>query len=220
MRILGVSGSLRKESFNTRLLAAVRRLAPEGMTIDVFDGLGDLPLYNADLDSREGGPAAVDRWRTAVREADGLLIVTPEYNSSIPGVLKNAVDWASRPIMNAALHGKCVVTMVATSGRGLGRNVLTDLGRVLHDCHAHVVSGPWVVLTEAQDKLVDTEDEQGRFVATVSDPSAVRIATVQLNALAAAVDAGAGEHAVAPLRAYFADSRARNGRRGHARQAR
>ncbi|MER6664392.1 NAD(P)H-dependent oxidoreductase [Amycolatopsis japonica] len=211
MRILGISGSLRKESFNTRLLAAVRQLAPAGMTIDVFDGLGDLPLYNGDLDSREGGPASVERWREAVREADGLLVVTPEYNSSIPGVLKNAVDWVSRPMMGAALHGKCVVTMVATPGRGLGRNVLTDLGRVLHDCHAHVVSGPWVVLTEAEGKLVDGEDEQGQFVPTLSDPVAVRIATVQLNALAAAVDAGVGEHAVAPLRAYFAAGRARNG---------
>ncbi|RSM75268.1 hypothetical protein DL991_28100 [Amycolatopsis sp. WAC 01375] len=210
MRILGISGSLRKESFNTRLLAAVRQLAPEGMTIDVFDGLGDLPLYNGDLDSREGGPAPVERWREAVREADGLLVVTPEYNSSIPGVLKNAVDWVSRPMVGAALHGKCVVTMVATPGRGLGRNVLTDLGRVLHDCHAHVVSGPWVVLTEAEGKLADVEDEQGQFVPTLSDPVSVRIATVQLNALAAAVEAGAGEHAVAPLRAYFAAGRARN----------
>lgn len=209
MRILGISGSLRKESFNTRLLAAVRQLAPEGMTIDVFDGLGDLPLYNGDLDSREGGPVPVERWREAVREADGLLVVTPEYNSSIPGVLKNAVDWVSRPMVNAALHGKCVATMVATPGRGLGRNVLTDLGRVMHDCHAHVVSGPWVVLTEAEGKLVDVEDEQGQSVPAISDPVAVCIATVQLNALAAVVDAGAGEHAVAPLRAYFAVGRAR-----------
>ncbi|GAA4018043.1 hypothetical protein GCM10022384_70370 [Streptomyces marokkonensis] len=211
MRILGVSGSLRKESFNTQLLTAVRLLAPAGMEIELFDGIGDLPLYNQDLDTREGSPAPVTRWRDAVREADGLIIVTPEYNSSIPGVVKNAVDWASRPLMNAALHGKSVVTMVATPGRGLGRNALTDLGRVLHDCHAQVISGPWVVLTEAEDKLVDVEDEQGRLVPTLCDPIAVRLATVQLNALAAAVDAGAGEHAVAPLRSYFAVGRARNG---------
>ncbi|MCR6488744.1 NAD(P)H-dependent oxidoreductase [Amycolatopsis sp. OK19-0408] len=206
VRILGVSGSLRKESLNSRLLAAVRPLAPEGMTIEVFDGLGDLPLYNGDLDTREGGPAPVQRWREAVRAADGLLIVTPEYNSSIPGVLKNAVDWVSRPMVNAALHGKSVVTMVATPGRGLGRNVLTDLGRVLHDCHAHVVSGPWVVLTEADGKLVDAEDEQG-FVPAITDPMTVRIASFQLTALAAAVEAGAGEHAVAPLRAFMAAGR-------------
>ncbi|MFI1197816.1 NAD(P)H-dependent oxidoreductase [Micromonospora sp. NPDC020750] len=212
MRILGVSGSLRQESFNTRLLAAVRPLAPAGMEIDLFDGLGELPLYNQDLDTRQGSPAPVTRWRNAIREADGLIIVTPEYNSSIPGVVKNAIDWASRPLMNAALHGKSVLTMVATPGRGLGRNALTDLGRVLHDCHAHVISGPWVVLTEAEGKLVDVKDEEhGRLVPTLADPVAVRIATVQLNALAAAVDAGAGEHGVAPLRAYFAAGRAQNG---------
>jgi chromate reductase len=211
LRILGVSGSLRQESFNTRLLAALPPLAPAGMKIDVFDGLGELPLYNQDLDTRQGGPAPVARWRDAIREADGLVVVTPEYNSSIPGVLKNAVDWASRPIMNAALHGKSVVTMVATPGRGLGRNALTDLGRVLHDCHAHVVSGPWVVLTEAESRLVDVpEDGHGECVPTIADPAAARIATVQLNALAAAVEAGAGEHGVAPLRAYFAAGRARN----------
>ncbi|MFF5085064.1 NADPH-dependent FMN reductase [Actinoplanes sp. NPDC000266] len=204
MRILGVCGSLRKGSFNARLLAAVRPLAPDGMTIDVFDRLGDLPLYNEDLDSRDGGPAEAEVWRDAVRQADGLLIVTPEYNSSIPGVLKNAVDWASRPVRDAALHGKSVVTMVATTGGGLGRNVLADLGRVLHDCHAHVISGPWVVLTEAQNKLADVEDEQGQFVPTISDPLTQRIAKVQLESLATAVESGAGDHAVAPLRAFFA----------------
>lgn len=208
MRILGVSGSLRKESFNSRLLAAIQPLAPAGMEIDVFDGLGDLPLYNQDLDSREGGPAPVSRWRDAIRQADGLIFVSPEYNGSIPGVVKNAVDWASRPIRNAPLHGKSVVTMVATPGRGLGRNALTDLGRVLHDCHAHVISGPWVVLTEADGKLVDVEDqEHGRLVPTIADPLALRIATVQLKALAAAVQAGAGEHATAPLQSFYTSGR-------------
>jgi chromate reductase len=204
LRILGVSGSLRKESFNTWLLAALQPLAPEGMQIDVFDGIGDLPLYNQDLDVRGGAPEPVSRWRTAVSEADGLLIVSPEYNGSIPGVVKNAIDWASRPVARAALLGKSVVTMVATPGRGLGRNCLTDLGRVLHDCHAHVVSGPWVVLTEAADKLGDVDDGNGQLVPTILDPIARGIATAQLSTLAAAVTAGAGEHAAAPLRAYFA----------------
>lgn len=204
LRILGVSGSLRKESFNTRLLAALQPLAPEGMQIDAFDGLGDLPLYNQDLDLRSGGPDPVNRWRSAISEADGLIIVSPEYNGSIPGVVKNAIDWASRPMANAALHGKCVLTMVATPGRGLGRNALTDLGRVLHDTHAHVISGPWVVLSEAGDKLADVEDEEtGQLVPTITDPFAKGIAGVQLNALAAAIKADAGEHAVAPLRAFF-----------------
>jgi chromate reductase len=205
LRILGISGSLRKESFNSRLLVALRPLAPEGMHIDVFEGLGDLPLYNQDLDVRDGVPEPVRRLRTAISEADGLLFVSPEYNGSIPGVVKNAIDWASRPMANSALTGKCVATMTATPGRGLGRNGLTDLGRVLHDCHAYVISGPWVVLTEAGDKLGDVEDTQsGTSVPTITDPVSRAIATAQLGALAEAIKGGAGDHAAAPLRAYFA----------------
>ncbi len=211
LRILGVSGSLRKESLNSRLLVALRPLAPEGMQIDVFDGLGDLPLYNQDLDVRDGVPEPVRRWRGAISDADGLLLVSPEYNGSIPGVVKNAIDWASRPIVNSALSGTCVVTMTATPGRGLGRMGLTDLSRVLHDCHAHVISGPWVVLTEAGEKLSDVEDpESGAFVPTISDPVTRALATAQLNALAEAIKGGAGEHAAAPLRAYFAAVRPQN----------
>jgi chromate reductase len=205
LRILGVSGSLRKESFNSRLLAALPALAPENMEIDIFDGLGDLPLYNQDLDVREGVPEPVRRWRTAITEADGLLLVSPEYNGSIPGVVKNAIDWASRPVVNAALAGTCVVTMVATPGQNLGRGCLNDLGRVLHDIHAHVVAGPWVVLNAAGDRLGETEDTRtGRIVPTITDPVSRAIAKAQLGALAEAVAAGAGEHAAAPLRAYFA----------------
>jgi chromate reductase len=208
LRILGVSGSLRKESLNGRLLAALRTVAPEDMEIDVFDGLGDLPLYNQDLDVRDGAPEPVRRWRTAIDEADGMIIVSPEYNGSIPGVVKNAIDWASRPVVKAALLGKCVVTMTATPGRGLGRNGLTDLGRVLHDCHAHVIGGPSVVLTEAGEKLSDVEDEEsGTTVSTILDPVTRAIATAQLGTLADAIKGGAGEHAAAPLRAYFAASR-------------
>jgi chromate reductase len=205
LRILGISGSLRKESFNSRLLVALRPLAPEGMHIDVFEGLGDLPLYNQDLDVRDGVPEPVRHLRTAISEADGLLLVSPEYNGSIPGVVKNAIDWASRPIANSSLTGKSVVTMTATPGRGLGRTGLADLGRVLHDCHAHVISGPLMVLTEAGDRLADVEDaESGTSVPTITDPVSRAIATAQLGALADAIQGGAGDHAAAPLRAYFA----------------
>ncbi|MGW1159811.1 NADPH-dependent FMN reductase [Streptomyces sp. NPDC002519] len=205
LRILGISGSLRKDSLNRRLLDALRPLTPEGMQIDVFERLGDLPLYNQDLDVRDGVPEPVDFLRRAISEADGLLLVSPEYNGSIPGVVKNAIDWASRPVIDSALSGKCVVTMTATPGRGLGRTGLADLGRVLHDCHAHVISGPLVVLTEAADQLGDIEDEQSATAtSTLLDPVGRAIATAQLGALAEAIKGGAGEHAAAPLRSYFA----------------
>jgi chromate reductase len=95
LKILGISGSLRAGSHNTALLRAARKLAPPGMTVDVYGGLRDLPPYDMDLDSPDRRPAVVQDLRDRVTEADGLLIVTPEFNYSVPGVLKNAIDWVS-----------------------------------------------------------------------------------------------------------------------------
>lgn len=198
MRILAISGSLRQDSFNTRLLRALPPVAPEGMEIELFDGLGEVPLYNQDLDV-EDPPEPVRRLRTAISEADGLIIASPEYNGSIPGVLKNAIDWASRPMAKSALLAKCVVTMVATPGRALGRNALSDLGRVLHDCHAFVISGPWVHLSEAPAKMEDTEAEDGGTTTVLTDPMTRRLVDIQLTSLQQAVKDEAGRHAVVPL---------------------
>jgi len=199
LRILAISGSLRQESYNTRLLRALPALAPEGMHIEFFDGLSAVPPYNQDIDV-DGGPDPVRYLRKAIKEADGLIFATPEYNGSVPGVLKNAIDWASRPVSRAALLGKCAVTMVATPGRGLGRNALVDLGRILHDCHAFVVSGPWVVISEAQGKIEDANaNGTGESAPALTDPFIRRVAGIQLGALADAVNQDAGRHAVVPL---------------------
>ncbi|MGV9938625.1 NADPH-dependent FMN reductase [Streptomyces sp. NPDC003401] len=198
LRILAISGSLRQDSFNTRLLRALPPLAPEGMEIELFDGLGEVPPYDQDLDVADC-PRPVHRLRTAIAEADGLVIASPEYNGSIPGVLKNAIDWASRPMATSALLGKCVVTMVATPGAGLGRNALSDLGRVLHNCHAFVISGPWVHLSEAPAKMEDVEAEDGGVTTVLTDPRTRRLVDVQLTALRQAVKEEAGRHAVTPL---------------------
>jgi len=96
LKVLGISGSLRKESFNTRLLGLACDLAPAGMTIDMHKPLVDIPVYNGDDEDRDGIPPSAVEFREAIRNADGILIVTPEYNFSIPGGLKNAIDWASR----------------------------------------------------------------------------------------------------------------------------
>ena len=112
IRILGISGSLRRGSHNTSLLRAAARSLPPGVELERFDGLADLPHYNEDLD-HEPVPAAVARLRAAIAAADGLLIATPEYNGSIPGVLKNAVDWASRPFPDNAVKGKPVAVIGA-----------------------------------------------------------------------------------------------------------
>lgn len=95
IRVLGISGSLRVASYNTAALGAVQELAPDGMTIETFD-LAAIPLYNDDVRAA-GLPPSVEELRGAIAGADALLFATPEYNYSIPGVLKNAIDWASRP---------------------------------------------------------------------------------------------------------------------------
>jgi chromate reductase len=115
VRILGLSGSLRRGSHNTALLQAAVGLLPPGVELEVYEGLRDLPLYDPDQDV-EPANLAVKRLRDAIAAADGVLIATPEYNGSIPGVLKNALDWASRPFPANALQGKPVAVIGASTG--------------------------------------------------------------------------------------------------------
>ncbi|MEQ1573677.1 MAG: NADPH-dependent FMN reductase [Vicinamibacterales bacterium] len=113
MTFLGISGSLRRDSFNTRLLRAAQELAPDGVTINILD-ISDVPLYNEDI-RVSGYPPAVIAMREAIRAADALLIATPEYNYSVPGVLKNAIDWGSRP-PDQPFAGKPLGIMGASGG--------------------------------------------------------------------------------------------------------
>jgi chromate reductase len=115
IRILGLSGSLRSGSHNTALLRAAALSLPSGAELEVYDGLRDLPPYDADLDV-EPQHEEVARLRAAIADADGVLIATPEFNGSIPGVLKNALDWASRPFPDSALRGKPVAVVGASTG--------------------------------------------------------------------------------------------------------
>jgi chromate reductase len=116
MRVLGISGSLRRDSHNTRLLRAAGELVREhGAEFEVFDGLKAIPPYDED-DAAGSGPAAVARLRRAIAGADAVLFATPEYNASIPGVLKNAVDWASRPLATNPLRNKPVAVIGASTG--------------------------------------------------------------------------------------------------------
>ncbi len=114
MKILGLSGSLRRDSHNTRLLRGAGTLLPEGVELDVFDGLGAIPPFNEDEESSP--PAEVLAFKEAIAAADGLLIATPEYNSSIPGVLKNAIDWASRPRAGSPIASKPAAVIGASTG--------------------------------------------------------------------------------------------------------
>ncbi|MDQ3740729.1 MAG: NAD(P)H-dependent oxidoreductase [Actinomycetota bacterium] len=134
MLVLGLSGSLRRDSHNRKLLRAAAQELPPGARLAVWEGLGGIPLYDQDLDVAPA-PDEVRRLRDALASADAILISTPEYNHSIPGVLKNALDWASRPFPHNALRGKPVAVVGASTGlfgavwaQAETRKVLTAIG--------------------------------------------------------------------------------------------
>ena len=115
MKVLAISGSLRRDSHNTALLRAAADLLPPPVELEIFDGLKAVEPYDED-DDQGMGPAGARRLRQAIDSADAVLIATPEYNSSIPGQLKNAIDWASRPLRKNALWGKPVAVVGASTG--------------------------------------------------------------------------------------------------------
>lgn len=140
MRILGLSGSLRRGSHNTNLLRAAARALPPGVELVVYDGLADLPHYDEDLDV-DPPHAAVARLRAEVAAADGVLIATPEFNGSIPGALKNALDWASRPTAASALRGKPAAVVGASTGLFGAVWAQAEVRKVLGIVGAEVVDG-------------------------------------------------------------------------------
>src|SRR6476659_1542340 len=115
MRVLAISGSLRRESHNTRLLGVAAKLVPPPAELELFEGLKDVPPYDED-DDGDLAPRGAGRLREAIAAADAVLIATPEYNSSIPGQLKNALDWASRPFPDNVLRNKPVAVIGASTG--------------------------------------------------------------------------------------------------------
>jgi chromate reductase len=121
-----VVGSTRRGSLNAALLRTARAVAPEGMTIEAIP-IDEIPFYDGDVET-DGDPAAVARLKRAIGEADGLIVVTPEYNRSLPAILKNAIDWASR---GPALRGKPVLLMGASSGRSGAKHALDHAAAVL-----------------------------------------------------------------------------------------
>jgi chromate reductase len=145
--LLGISGSLRKGSFNTALLRAATALAPEGMRVETTT-ISDIPPYNDDVRA-QGLPEPVSRLRDAIRRADALLIVTPEYNYSLPGVLKNAIDWASRP-PEQPFAGKPLGIMGASGGVGGTMRAQYDLRRVAVFLDMHPNNKPEVFVRNSQ----------------------------------------------------------------------
>lgn len=161
IHVLGMSGSLRKGSYNTALLAAASELLPEGMTLERFD-LSSIPLYNDDIRAL-GYPKPVQEFRDRIASADALLIATPEYNYSIPGILKNAIDWASRP-PDPPLNGKPVAIMGASTGNFGTARAQMHLRQVCVYCNMFPVNRPEVLVMRAREKF----DAGGRLVDEVA----------------------------------------------------
>jgi chromate reductase, NAD(P)H dehydrogenase (quinone) len=148
--ILALSGSLRAGSFNTQLLRIAQDLAPAGAEIEIYD-LRDLPLYDGDVEAA-GVPEAVRRFKDRIRRADAVLIATPEYNFSFPGVLKNALDWASRPYGDNAWSGKPAAIIGGGGGQGTNR-AQDHLRQVAHALEMPVVARPEVFVANVWAKI-------------------------------------------------------------------
>jgi chromate reductase len=157
MRILALSGSLRQESHNTDLLRGAAAAAPDGIDVELYDGLKEIPPYDADDDVPGERPLAVERFKTALAEADGVLISTPEYNSSIPGVLKNALDWASRPLVESPVRNKPVAVLSSSTGMFGGVWAAAETRKVMGALGARTIEAT-VAVAKADDRLANGVD--------------------------------------------------------------
>ena len=153
--ILGFAGSLRKNSYNKALLHAAMGLLPKDVKLEIFD-LEGIPPFNQDLETRM--PKIVKEFKAKIKTADAILIATPEYNYSMPGVLKNAIDWASRPYGDNAFEGKPVAIMSASPGMLGGARAQYHLRQVLVSLNMHPLNRPEVLVSSADEKI----DDKGR----------------------------------------------------------
>jgi chromate reductase, NAD(P)H dehydrogenase (quinone) len=186
MKILAVSGSLRAGSHNTSLLRAAAEAAPEGVEVELFEpsAIADLPLYDQDLDGLDA-PESVQRLREEWADADAILFATPEYNGSVPGGLKNAIDWASRPRLEAALTNKTVAVVSTSTGQFGGMWAQADLRKILGIAGARVV-GDELPVTRAQERF----DREGRLLdAELFERLRVLLETIAAEAIPSSVAA-------------------------------
>lgn len=160
-RVLAIAGSLRVGSWNLRLLEAAAECAPAGMTVSVYYDLASIPMFNEDLERQtDGGPDAVRQLRREVASFDGLLIATPEYNQSIPGVLKNTIDWLSRATPDEVLAGKPIAIIGATMGRWGTRLAQHALRQTLCATESLVMPAPALFIMDAAQLF----DDAGRLI--------------------------------------------------------
>jgi chromate reductase len=174
MKVLGFAGSLRKASFNKALLRAAVEVAPASMAIEIFD-LEGIPPFNQDHETQP--PEKVKEFKARIRAADAILIATPEANYSVPGVLKNAIDWASRPYGESAFDGKPAAIMGASVGMIATARAQYHLRQCCVFLNMYPVNQPEVMVPFAQDKI----DENGRLV---DEPTRKRIGELLISLMA------------------------------------
>jgi chromate reductase, NAD(P)H dehydrogenase (quinone) len=187
MRLLAVSGSLRRDSHNSRLLRAAAQQLPPGVELELYEGLKQIPPFDED---DEAAPAPeVLEWRAAIEAADAVLFATPEYNSSIPGQLKNGVDWASRPKAQAALRNKPVAVIGASTSMFGALWSQAELRKVLAASGARVLDNELAVATaheafDGEDQLIEAElgDALGSVVEDLADAAQRRAQTARVEA--------------------------------------
>src|SRR5919202_4049847 len=171
-KILGLAGSLRRASFNRGLIRAARELAPEGVTVEPYDGLGEIPFFNQDIED-EGDPAPVKELKEKIREADAVLIATPEYDYAIPGVLTSALDWAMRP-PSPIRHKPVGIVGASPGSTGTARGQMV-LRQILLHAPAYTMPEPQMLVSNARERfdekgdLVDeeTRERMRRFLAAL-----------------------------------------------------
>jgi chromate reductase, NAD(P)H dehydrogenase (quinone) len=179
--VVAFAGSLRRGSFNRALLDAAKELAPEGMSVELIE-IGALPFYNADVEA-EGDPPSVATFKTSLREAEGVLIATPEYNDGIPAVLTNAIDWGSRLPGRAPLAGKPVAVVGASPSQVGTARAQLHLRQLLSHVHARTLPPPELLVAAAHQRfdadLRLTHEDTRRVLAALLERFARWIAREQ-----------------------------------------
>ncbi len=165
IRILAMVGSLRAGSYNRQLAEAAVKHAPDGIDVAIFEGLAEVPLYNEDLDRPGDVPGPAQSLRDAVQRADALLLVTPEYNGSIPAGLKNAIDWTSRPFHSGAIVDKPVAVVGTSGGRYGGARAHEDTRKTARIAGAHVLDGIALSVPRAAERFASTHPADDDEVA-------------------------------------------------------
>lgn len=201
IHVLAIPGSLRQASYNRKIAESLHVLAPRGMSVTVYNDLGRLPLYNEDLD-HDDPPSIVQALRSEIAAADAVFWAFPEFNHSVPGVLKNLVDWASHPLGKAPLMGKVSALAVASKGHG-GYRGMAELARILRDLGGFVVPAPEVCIQRAHERL--SIDEFGAL--EYLDGRTRAALELLLKSLHRAATDRVGEHAATPWREFLSTMR-------------